>query len=79
VSDKSKNDWEYKRTTPWHDEQMCVVNGIRRQYVGEWGDDALVCFHGHPKREGGMATVRALRLRPDRYELGAPTMPRTYN
>lgn len=74
MSDKSKNDWEYKRTTPWHDEQMCKVNGFRCCYLGEWGDDAFVCLPG-----GDRAAVSTLRLFASRYDVEAPTMPRTYN
>ncbi len=80
MTSKNKNGgWEYKCNMPWADEQMCKVNGFRRYYIGKWGDDAMVCFHGHPEREGGLATVAQLRSRPDRYKLEPPTMPRTHN
>lgn len=72
---KSANgDWELKRTSPWHDDQMCVVNGYRCMYLGEWGDDAFVCLPG-----GGKAAVSTLKLFPERYAVSRPTMARTYN
>ncbi|MEN8764132.1 MAG: hypothetical protein ABF290_17105 [Thiogranum sp.] len=75
---KTANDnWEYKRTVPWHDDQMCVVNGYHRVYFGAWGPDALVYFRGDRDGEGGKSTVAVLQSRPDRYKLIPPTLPRT--
>ena len=72
---KSKNgDWEQRVTVPWHDDQMCRVNGYLCCYVGKWGDDAWVCLPG-----GGKATVSTLRSFPDKYTLEPPTLERTYN